>query len=105
MIGFLQLADQGRPDLRRQSIDRLLKLLWREDAKGEDIAYLLGRVSFGRRSRTPSCCASRDDRPSSGRSSGSSFGLRAGERETLRRVEGIAPPAMTPRSASTAGKS
>jgi arginyl-tRNA synthetase len=46
LIGFLQTLIKDDPTFV-ESIDRLLKLLWREDANNEDIAYLLGRVSFG----------------------------------------------------------
>ena len=46
LIGFLQTIIKNDP-IFVESIDRLLKLLWREDAISEDIAYLLGRFSFG----------------------------------------------------------
>jgi arginyl-tRNA synthetase len=46
LIAFLQSLIKDDP-IFVESIDRLLKLLWREGANSEDIAYLLGRFSFG----------------------------------------------------------
>jgi arginyl-tRNA synthetase len=44
VVAFLQLLPKDDPAFVL-AIDRLLKLLWRKNTEGEDIAYLLGRLA------------------------------------------------------------
>ena len=78
------------------AIDRLLKLLWREDANNEDIAYLLGRFSIRpARSRRPTSATTR--RSSSSGRSRAALRLGAGNRKAVcARSKASMPPDMTP---------
>ncbi len=94
LIGFLQTLIKDDP-IFVESIDRLLKLLWREDANSEDIAYLLGRVSFGHELKDEDF---HDDTtllkfwPIIGQQ----LRLELENEKPYVEVEGIAPPEMTP---------
>ncbi|MEZ4505179.1 MAG: arginine--tRNA ligase [Thermomicrobiales bacterium] len=94
VIGFLQSIIKDDPVLV-EAIDRLLKLLWREEANNEDIAYLLGRFSFGQELKDTDF---RDDStivkfwPIVGQQ----LRLELENEKPYVEVEGIAPPEMTP---------
>ncbi|MCO5220831.1 MAG: arginine--tRNA ligase [Thermomicrobiales bacterium] len=94
LIGFLQTLIKDDP-IFVESIDRLLKLLWREDADTEDIAYLLGRVSFGQELKDTEF---RDDAtirkfwPIVGQQ----LRLELENEKPYVEVEGVDPPEMTP---------
>lgn len=94
LIAFLDLLVKDDPTFV-ESIDRLLKLLWREDAHSEDIAYLLGRVSFGQPIVDTEF---RDDRtiPMFWPILGQQLRLELENERPYVEVEGIAPPQMTP---------
>lgn len=94
LIGFLQLLVKDDP-IFVESIDRLLKLLWREDANTEDIAYLLGRVSFGQEIKDTEF---RDDTTliTFWPILGQQLRLELENEKPYVEVEGIAPPEMTP---------
>ncbi len=94
VIGFLQSIIKDDP-VFVEAIDRLLKLLWREEANNEDIAYLLGRFSFGQELKDTDF---RDDStivkfwPIVGQQ----LRLELENEKPYVEVEGIAPPEMTP---------
>ncbi len=94
LIGFLQAIIKNDP-IFVESIDRLLKLLWREDAISDDIAYLLGRFSFGHELKDTDF---HDDTtllkfwPIVGQQ----LRLELENEKPYVEVEGIAPPDMTP---------
>lgn len=77
------------------AIDRLLKLLWREDANTEDIAYLLGRVSFGQEIKESEF---RDEQtiPKFWPILGQQLRMELENEKPAVEVEGIEPPEMTP---------
>jgi arginyl-tRNA synthetase len=94
LIGFLQSLIKDDP-IFVEAIDRLLKLLWREEANNEDVAYLLGRFSFGQELKDTDF---RDDEtilkfwPIVGQQ----LRLELENEKPYIEVEGIAPPEMTP---------
>lgn len=94
LIGFLQSIIKDDP-IFVEAIDRLLKLLWREEANSEDVAYLLGRFSFGHEIKDTDF---RDDTtllkfwPIVGQQ----LRLELENEKPYVEVEGIAPPEMTP---------
>lgn len=94
LIGFLQTLIKDDP-IFVESIDRLLKLLWREDANNEDIAYLLGRVSFGLEIKDGEF---RDEQtiPKFWPILGQQLRMELENEKPYVEVEGIAPPEMTP---------
>lgn len=94
LIGFLQTLIKDDP-IFVESIDRLLKLLWRDQGNTDDIAYLLGRVSFGLEIKDTDF---RDEAtmlkfwPIVGQQ----LRLELENEKPYVEVEGIAPPEMTP---------
>ena len=94
LLEFLQLLVKDDP-IFVASIDRLLKLLWREDANTEDIAYLLGRISFGQEIKESEF---RDEQtiPAFWPILGQQLRMELENEKPAVEVEGIEPPAMTP---------
>lgn len=94
LIGFLQTLIKDDPTFV-ESIDRLLKLLWREDGNNEDIAYLLGRVSFGLEIKDTEF---RDDQTIAKfwPILGQQLRMELENEKPYVEVEGIEPPQMTP---------
>ncbi|TXG81919.1 MAG: arginine--tRNA ligase [Thermomicrobiales bacterium] len=94
LIAFLQSIIKDDP-VFVEAIDRLLKLLWREGANNEDIAYLLGRFSFGQELKDTDF---RDDSTivAFWPIVGQQLRLELENEKPYVEVEGIAPPEMTP---------
>jgi arginyl-tRNA synthetase len=94
LIGFLQTLIKDDPTFV-ESIDRLLKLLWREDGNNEDIAYLLGRVSFGLEIKDDEF---RDEEtiPKFWPILGQQLRMELENEKPYVEVDGIEPPQMTP---------
>jgi arginyl-tRNA synthetase len=94
LIGFLHTLIKDDP-IFVESIDRLLKLLWREDADTDDIAYLLGRVSFGLEIKDTEF---RDEQTIAKfwPILGQQLRMELENEKPYVEVEGIAPPQMTP---------
>lgn len=94
LLSFLQLLIKDDPTFVA-SIDRLLKLLWREQVDTEDIAYLLGRVSFGQEIKDTEF---RDEQtiPAFWPILGQQLRMELENEKPAVEVEGIEPPEMTP---------
>ncbi len=94
LLGFLQTLIKDDPTFV-ESIDRLLKLLWRDGGHNEDIAYLLGRVSFGQEIKDSEF---RDEAtiPKFWPILGQQLRMELENQKPYVEVEGIAPPEMTP---------
>ncbi len=93
LLAFLQLLIKDDPTFVA-AIDRLLKLLWREGVDTEDIAYLLGRVSFGQEIKDAEF---RDEEtiPKFWPILGQQLRMELENEKPAVEVEGIEPPQMT----------
>ena len=89
VLDFLQLL--AREDQQFvAAIDRMLKYLWRKNAEGEDIAYLLGRFIHAQPIKDELLRGRTTSSPSSGRSSAISFAPRSSQPKPYRAGRGDA---------------